>query len=128
MKNEDIIDPERKFSIKGRVDVECKKRGFTKKECEGGLGTDAFVFVSILREGDDVHKGSKSFQATSRDGFDPDGGPIPDTELFQVIGYLAKHIAERGDVPTWQTDCCKDFMRNVRTNLDIDPTRSENWS
>jgi hypothetical protein len=128
------------YSIKYKLDIQAKKRGFTKQEliADNAGGTDALVVISIIRHGEEAHEGSKSFALVSRDGFlagDPNEVDlsIPNTELFQVMSFIAKKIADapafagdeagkRKAVPGWQRAVANQVLERTRAALGVVPT------
>lgn len=102
------------LSLKYDVDFQCKKKGFTGEEikAEGKGGCDALAFVSIIREGEEVFEGSKSFAMFSMDGFTE--GEIPDSEWFQIMGMIATKVMDSPDVPAWQNLIAQSFHEAVK--------------
>ena len=103
------------LSLKYDFDFVCKKKGFDGAaiKAEGKGGCDALAIVSIIRDGDEVHDGSKSFAMLSIDGFND--GVIPDTEWFQVMCMIANHVKNSPDAPQWQRDLCSGIHETVKT-------------
>jgi len=95
----------KKYRVKYKIDHEIGQ--FTKDELrkDGSGGCDAFVFASILRcnETGEPHEGAKSIGFLSVDGR-TDHSNIPDTEMFQVFGHLAKMVSELPGCLDWQRE------------------------
>lgn len=105
------------LSLKYDIKFEAKKKGFDGAEikAEGKGGCDALAFVSIIRNGDEVHEGSKSIALFSFDGFDE--GDIPDTEWFQIMSFIAAQVMDSNTCPQWQKDHAKRFFEGVQARV-----------
>lgn len=104
------------------------KKEITREEIKDRLNTgeeigacDAFIFVSIIRNGFEPYEGEKSFAFTSRDGFkDELNAKIPSIEYFQVLTALADVLITDETIPDWQRHICRRIMRDTRINLGLD--------
>jgi hypothetical protein len=107
---------EKIYHCKYGLSLECGE--FHKEDVDvetHGL-TDAFVLVSILREGEHAHDGAKSTAIVTYDG-QTGGGEIPDTELFQVWSFLANKLMTAEGCPAWQRDLARESFAAVRKHV-----------
>lgn len=89
---------------------EFKKEDADTDDC--GL-TDAFMLVSILRDGDKAHEGAVNTAILTFDGQN-EGKKILDTELFMVWSNLANILMNSNNVTLWQKEIAKNAFESVK--------------
>lgn len=96
---------EKRYALKYNYIMENNDgKGYERSQIDEGFGAcDAFVCVSIIREGEKAHDGALSVQIFSCDGQN-DKKSIPDSELFMVWSMLASELRNNQNVSEWQRE------------------------
>jgi len=97
-----------------RYDIQPECGEFKREGADGKGLADAFIFVSILREGERAHDGSTAI--FSFDGQN-DGEEVPDTELFHTWALMASTLMNKPDCRPWQREIAKQTFEAVREKI-----------
>lgn len=109
---------EKKYALKYDLAFNARPEGYTVAELEDSGGCDAMILISLLREGVRAHDGALSFEYTSIDGQNVDGPmPLPDTEVFVVLGCLAQQLIDNGKLDRVRLTYCKNVVEGMRDIL-----------
>jgi len=118
MKNE-----QKKYALRYDLKFENKEGGYLEEEARAdSMGLcDAFLLLSIIRD-----NGNTSFLYTTKDG-ETSLGKIPNTELFDLMFFLALEIKEAKDINPDLIGIVEKMTTDIRKYMQIKYEHSDKY-